>query len=56
MSVSKDKYLQIFGIIVILLALYRCAHPGISGGKRVPQIAQTASSAQCTKTQYTQAM
>ena len=33
MSVSKDKYLQIFGIIVILLALYRCAHPGISGGK-----------------------
>lgn len=33
MSVSKDKYLQIFGIIVILLALYRCAHPDISGGK-----------------------
>lgn len=33
MSVSKDKYLQIFGIIVILLALYRCAHPGISGDK-----------------------
>lgn len=33
MSVSKDKYLQIFGIAVILLALFRCAHSGISGGK-----------------------
>lgn len=33
MSVSKDKYLQVFGIVVILLALYRCAHPEISVDK-----------------------
>ncbi|MGM9712549.1 MAG: DUF5715 family protein [Prevotella sp.] len=34
MTVSKDRYLHIFGIVVILLALYRCARPEIAGDMR----------------------
>lgn len=31
MKVSKDKYLQTFGIVAIILALYRCAFPEVAG-------------------------
>ena len=29
MKVSKDRYLHIFGFVVIILALFRCACPGV---------------------------
>lgn len=31
MKVSKNTYLQSFGIIVVILALFRCACPGVTG-------------------------
>lgn len=30
MKVSKNRYLQVFGIVVIVLALYRCAFPRVA--------------------------
>lgn len=30
MKISKNTYIQIFGVVTILLALYRCAFPGIA--------------------------
>lgn len=44
MKVSKDRYLQTFGIVAIILALYRCAFPEVAhNGADAPSTADSTA-------------